>query len=279
MELGAKLRVVAALAASSLCACASFGTFIGQEGGQVQFGSDAEQNMSKGEDAMTSKNYADAALYFEHVKTKYPFIELSKLAELRLADADFEREHFTEARERYQNFVRLHPTHDRIDYAAFQAALTHYKEIPSDFFLLPPAYEKDQMEVRNAQNAMSEFTRNHPDSKFMTEAKKVIDETRLRLAEHELYAADFYARRERWPAVISRLTKVTKSFSGIGLDERAYFELSDAYLKLQQGAKAREALQQYAEKFPNTPGAERALARIAQLPASPSPAMAPDAGT
>ncbi len=274
-----KLRAVITLAVLSLTACASFGTFAGQEG-DVQFASDAETNLHKGDVAMEGKNYTEAASYFEFVKTKYPYLDLAKTAELRLADADFERERFIEARDRYQNFARLHPTHPRVDYAAFRGALTHYKEIPSDFFLLPPASEKDQVEVRNALTAMTEFTRAHPESEFIAEAKKVSDEVRLRLAEHELYVADFYSNpnRKRWPAVIARLNVVAKNYSGIGLDERVAFGLYDAHLKMNDPVKAREALEQYAAKFPDAPGAKKALKLAAELPAAAPPAPA-DAGT
>lgn len=266
----------------SLSGCASFGTFAGQEGGEVQFASDADENMRKGNEAMDGKNFAEAASYFEFVKTKYPYLETAKTAELRLGDADFERDRFVEARDRYQNFVRLHPTHPRIDYAAYRAALTHYKEIPSDFFLLPPASEKDQVEVRNALSAMVDFTRSYPGSEFVPEAKKVLDEVKLRLAEHEMYVADFYARRDRWPAVVTRLSVVARDFSGIGLDERVSFGLYDAYLQLHDPAKAKDALQKYADKFPEAPGAKKALKLIAALPETgpaPAPAPAVDAGT
>jgi outer membrane protein assembly factor BamD len=266
-----KLRAFLPLLALPLSACASFGTFVGQEGGEVKFATDADANMHKGDEAMNAKNYAEAASYFEFVKTKYPYLETAKLAELRLADSDYERDRFIEARDRYQNFVRLHPTHARVDYAAFRAALTHYKEIPSDFFLLPPASEKDQVEVRNALTAMVEFTRNHPGSEYIAEAKKVLDEVKLRLAEHEMYVADFYSKRNRWPAVVTRLNVVARDYSGIGLDERVSFGLYDAYLKLNDPSKAKEALQRYADKFPEAPSARKALKLIASLPNTPAP--------
>jgi len=264
------MKLRAAMLSLSLSACASFGTFVGQEGGEVQFATEPEENVKRGDEAMNAKNFAEAASYFEFVKTKYPYLELSKTAELRLADADFERDRFVEARDRYQNFGRLHPTHPRVAYAAFRAALTHYKEIPSDFFLLPPASEKDQVEVRNAMSAMTDFVRSYPGSEHQAEAKKVLDEVRLRLAEHEMYVADFYARRDRWPAVVTRLNVVAKDFSGIGLDERASFGLYDAYLKLKDPSKAKAALQKYADEFPNEPGAKKALKLIAELPSTPA---------
>ena len=272
-------RVVSASLALALSACASFGTFAGQEGGEVEFAADAETNMRKGDAAMNAKNYTEAASFFEFVKTKYVYLDLAKTAELRLADADFERERFAEARDRYQNFVRLHPTHPKVDYAAFRAALTHYKEIPSDFFLLPPASEKDQVEVRNAASAMTDFLRGYSASEYVKEAKTVLDEVRLRLAEHEIYVADFYARRERWPAVVTRLNVVAKDFSGIGLDERVSFGLYDAYVKLKDPAKAKDVLQKYADTFPDAPGAKKALKLIAELPAASPAALAADAGS
>jgi outer membrane protein assembly factor BamD len=277
-----KLRVVTTLAVMLLnVSCVSFGTFAGQEG-EVQFSNDAEENMRKGDEAMAGKNFQEAASYFEFVKTKYPYLELAKTAELRLADADFERDRFIEARDRFQNFVRLHPTHPKVDYAAYRGALTHYKEIPSDFFLLPPASEKDQVEVRNALTAMSEFTRAYSGSEFIPEAKKVMDDVRLRLAEHELYVADFYSNRnrERWPAVIARLNVVAKNYAGIGLDERVAFGLYNAHLKMNDPVKAREALEHYAKAFPDAPGAKKALKLAAELPATnPAPLVSPDAGT
>jgi outer membrane protein assembly factor BamD len=50
----------------------------------------------------------------------------------------FERELWTEAADRYSGFVKLHPTHAKVDYAAYRAALSHYRDIPSDWFMLPP---------------------------------------------------------------------------------------------------------------------------------------------
>lgn len=259
--------------------CASFGQWapgFGSGEAEVVYASDAEGNIAKGEAAMESKNYAEAARYFEYVKTKYPFLEVAKMAELKLGDADFERDRFAEARDRYQNFVRLHPTHARVDYAAFRAALTHYKEIPSEFFLLPPASEKDQVEVRNSLNAMVDFTRTYTDSALIPDAKKIIVEVKRRLADHEMYVAEFYAKRDRWPAVVTRLSNVARQYEGIGYEERVYFGLYDAFTKLHDDVKAREALTSYVTKYPDDPG----VAKAKSLLSTPVvPVSKPDAGT
>jgi outer membrane protein assembly factor BamD len=259
----------------ALCGCASFGTFAGTSEGTVVYGADAEENLKKGDEAMESRNYPEAAQYFEFVKTKYPYLEAAKTAELKLADSEFARDRFTEARDRYQNFVRLHPTHPQVDYSAYRAALTHYKDIPSDFFLLPPASEKDQSEVKNALSAMVDFLRAYPKSSFVPEAETALREVKRRLTEHELYVANFYAKREKWTAVAARLASVAKTYGGVGYDEQIYSSLTDAYLKLSDTARARETLTTFIAKYPSDEGVARAKRRLEELP----PVSIPDAGT
>jgi outer membrane protein assembly factor BamD len=219
---------------------------------------DAENALEQGKQALDSKNYVEAEKYFEYVKSKYPFLDAAKEADLRLADTDFDRERYPEARDRYQSFVKLHPTHPRVDYAAFRAAFTHHKEMPSDLFILPPSKEKDQGEVKATLHAMSDFIRTYPQSQHLEEAKKHAESARRRLAEHELYVAAFYAKREKWLAVVNRLKNVVQDYPGLGLEEDAYFQMHSAYLKLKDEKSAKETLRAVVAKLPGTSAAEKA---------------------
>jgi outer membrane protein assembly factor BamD len=229
-----------------------------ESGGDVEYSHDVADNLARGNRALESNNYEEAARYFEYVRTRYPFEAAAVTAELRLADVDFERAQFVEARDRYQNFVKLHPSSDRVDYAAFRAALTHYKDIPSDFFLVPSSREKDQAEPLNTLRTMSDFVKSYPESKYVEEAKKIVAETTRRLAEHELYVAEFYAKRGRWPAVVNRLSTLLQRYPGSGFEEQALFGIHDAYVHMAQPEKAKETLKRVVDTLPNTPAAERA---------------------
>ncbi len=260
--------------------CASFGTFIGQGDGEVVYAEEPEENLKRGDQALAAKSHTEALKYFEYVKTKFPYLELSKTAELKLADTDFDRERYVEARERYLSFARLHPTHAKVDYAAFRAALSHSKDMPSDFFVLPPSAEKDQAEVKSALVAMNEFLRQYPASPHVEEAKKVLTDVKQRLAKHELYAADFYASRDKWAAVVNRLGVVASQYDGTGFDERVYVGLYEAHTKLKQPEPAKAALRVLIAKLPGTSAAERAKRLlgpdVAPPPAPPAaPAVSP----
>lgn len=253
------VKILCLAAAVSLCGCKTLsGLFSSDENPNVSYGEDAESNLSKGNDAIDSKNFAEAQKYFDYVKSKYPYLEAAKLAELKLADTDFARDRHVEARDRYLTFIKLHPTHPQVDYAAFRAALSYYKDIPSDYFFLPPSTEKDQVNLRSALTAMKDFVRTYPASAHQDEAKAVLVDVKRRLADHELYVAGFYAKRDKWPAVINRLEIIARDFPDLGLDEKVYFGLYDAWMQLKDEGKAKDALRILVTKDPNTDAAKKA---------------------
>ena len=253
------------LIALVLTGCAGFNLFSTDDAANVKYANDADTNLAKGNAALDNKSYLEAQRYFDFVKSKYPYLEVAKTAELRLADTDFEREKYIEARDRYTNFVKLHPTHPKVDYAAYRGALTHYKEMPSDFFLLPPSDEKDQGALRAASVSLSDFIKSYPGSAWQDDAKKTLSDVRRRLADHELYVASFYEKRGRWPAVINRLNTIAHEYPDLStLDERVYFGLYDAYSKLHDDTKAKEALRALIAKAPSSEAARRAQTVLAQ---------------
>jgi len=133
-----------------------------------------------------------------------------------------------------------------------------YEQMPSDFFLVPPSYEKEQVAIKSTLTSMEDFVKNYPQSTYVPEGKKIITEVSRRLAKHEIYVADFYEKRDKWAAVVGRLENVVNKYPGVGYDEQALFRLHGAYLKLQDSQHAQEALQKIIERFPGTEAAERA---------------------
>jgi outer membrane protein assembly factor BamD len=252
------MRLVRLLPLAVLILVPGCGLFSGNgDFGEPDYASEASTNLKRGDEALDSSQYQLAEKYFEYVKTKFPFLEASRQAELRLADVSFERELWTEAADRYNGFVKLHPTHAKVDYAAYRAALSHYRDIPSDWFLLPPSSEKDQTQVRAAWEALNEFTRTYTQSQYLEDAKKKQVEIRDRLVRHEVYVADFYEKRDRWSAAASRLETVLQKYPGPD-DDKYLFRLHDLYSRLKDSNKARDALQRVITRLPGTPAAERA---------------------
>ncbi|RKG89398.1 outer membrane protein assembly factor BamD [Corallococcus terminator] len=226
--------------------------------GEPNYASQAVENLALGDVAMEDKDFLKAERYYDHVRAKYPYLEAAREAELKLGDLDFAREMYPEAREKFDSFIKLHPTHPKVDYAAYRGALSYVEEFPSEFFALPPSFEKEQKPMYDALRAMNVFLRQYPDSQYAKDAKVHADDARQRLARHELYVASFYAKRERWKAVAQRLEGLLKDYPGTPLEEEALFDLHNAYVKLNEPQRAQDTLREVIKRLPGTPAAQRA---------------------
>ena len=250
-------RLLRIAAAAALLACQTLSE-LGEDGANPDYAKDAAANLKLGQEAYDGNDYANAQRYFEYVATKFPFLDAAKIADLRLGDVALATEEYAAGRERFKTFVRMHPTHPEVDYAALRAAESHFLEAPRPFILLPPAFEKDLTGVKNAVRALNDFLRDYPESEHRDQAKKTLDEARRRLADHELYVAEFYTKRKQWPAVVGRLKNVLNEYPGLGYDEDVLFKLHDAYKAMNDSQGASDALKQIQVRMPGTKAAEKA---------------------
>ena len=123
-----------------------------REGGSVEYSVSAQQNYERGMGLMDEGEWLDAVKYFTFVKARFPYSKFAVLADLRIADAAFGAESYLEAIDAYKLFIKFHPTHEMVEngYASFRIAEGYYHMLPDDWFLVPPAYEKDQSAVTDA---------------------------------------------------------------------------------------------------------------------------------
>jgi outer membrane assembly lipoprotein YfiO len=157
-------------------------------GGKLKTHPTAEENYRAGVELAKKESWPEAQQFFDYVKTKFPFSKEAALADLRLADLKFDQHLWAEAVEAYSRFVQLHPSHDEVDYAEFRMAQSFFKDAPGEFFLFPPAHEKDNRQTERAANALAAFVEKYPKSKYAPEAKKLLDEANGRLARLEAQA-------------------------------------------------------------------------------------------
>ncbi len=224
-----------------------------------------EEDFKKGVEEEKSKNWLEAQKLFENIKTKYPFSRYAPLAELHLADLKFEQDRMVEAADADQQFVKLHPTHELVDYAAYRVGLSRWKNSPSDFFLFPPSYEKDQVEVKAAAKAYEEFLKTYPSSKYAPDARRDLAEARTRLADHEWYVASFYEKRGHWPGVAVRMESLVRDYPGTSREPEALLLLARAYVQMKERFRAQQTLQQLIVKHPQDPRRAEAEKLLASL--------------
>ena len=243
------MRTYAFILGLLLAAC---GGSAREAGGSVEYSVSAQQNYERGMQLLDDGEYVDAVKYFTFVKARFPYSKFAVLADLRIADSAFAAESYLEAIDAYKLFIKFHPTHEMVEngYASFRIAESYFHMLPDDWFLVPPAYEKDQTAALDAARELSGVMRNYKGSKFAEQAKTLHDRVARLLAAHEWYAATFYWKRGKPMGTVLRLRTLIKQYPDVGYDEKALHLLGRAYLATGRKDDARKSFQTLVEKYP-----------------------------
>ena len=233
----------------------------------VDYSVSAQKNYEKGLKELENKDWIAASKYFSFIKSRFPYSKYAVLAELRLADAEFGAEQYLEAIDSYRLFMKFHPTHEMVanGYISYRIGESYYKQLPGDFWLFPPSFEKDQSSTEDAANELKSFLDKYPDSPYRDKAKEILVKVGHRLADHEWYVARYYWDRGKPMGTVLRLRRLLERYRGVGYDEEALWLLGRAYVAVDMPDRARLTWNELVAKFPQSPRAAEARDALGSL--------------
>lgn len=231
----------------------------------LSYTADAKRAYDEAMKELKSHNWIEAQSLFREVKRKYHYSKYAKLAELRIADADFEQEKYAEAIRGYRQFVHDHRSDaEEVAYARSRIAEAQYRQI-SESFLLPTADERDQAVILDAFKELKSYIHDYPDSKESPKIRELLVDVTARLMRHELYVARFYLARDNFQAAVYRIQYAMRNFADgpaantpgeaidSGLEAEALLLLGEVYLKMKKYPQAREAFGAILRDYPRSP--------------------------
>ncbi len=142
--------------------------------------------------------YEKALEQFNRIRNYHRDSPYAVKAELAIADVYFKKGEWDQARVAYEDFLRMHPRYEDLDYVVYRLGLTAWKKAPR-------IADRDQTWTRHAVDTWSNFGR-FEGSDDLPEVQELREKGRQRLARKELRIARFYARqRASWVSVPPRL--------------------------------------------------------------------------
>jgi outer membrane protein assembly factor BamD len=236
---------VAALAALGTACAAKQG-----KKGVLDYSRSAKDLFDNAMEQFDDEDCTEAEKLFEDVRRQFPYSKYAVEAELKIADCKFSDGADAEAAVAYQQFVKAHPTHEAADYAAFKRGMAFVEQIPGDFFIMPPSYERDQSATRDAREAFASFLRTYPDSRFRERASEELVQVVDALVRHEMYVARFYLSRDLRKAASVRLEGIWVSFPESTLVPDAMFLQATTFLEMGEPGEARRIFMEIARHYP-----------------------------
>jgi outer membrane protein assembly factor BamD len=245
----------------------------------LNYTADAKKSYEDAMQEFAAHNWIQSQTLFREVKRKYSYSKYARLAELRIADADFEQEKFAEAIHEFKDFVHDHRSDvEEISYARSRIAEAEYKQI-NDSFILPAVEERDQEATADAYKELKSFLHDYPEAKESHHICDLLDDVTIRLVRHEMYVAKFYLNKNNFDAAVFRLqyalrnyvsdVKCSRSPSRLppGIPERpqeavkdtdfglvpdALLLLGETFLKMHRYTDARTAFDALLTRFPDS---------------------------
>jgi outer membrane protein assembly factor BamD len=214
--------------------------------------------------AFEDKNWELSNELLSEVKRKYAYSRYARLAELRLADANFQQDKFAEAISSYKEFVHDHPNDPEVPYARYRVAKGEFDSV-SQSIMLPPLEERDLASVNDALATLRNYLSDYPKSEHTGEMHYMLDVVLGLLARHELYVARYYLNSGRFDAAVLRCEYALKSLKNSGMEPEGLVLLGEIYMKQKRKKDARDVLTRLLQEYPESAFTVPAKNFLAQL--------------
>jgi outer membrane protein assembly factor BamD len=204
-----------------------------------------ETYFKQGEDSFQKKKYEDAIAQWKKAKESGGIsTTLNAMADLRIADAQFDNKNYIEAGASYDSFRKFHPSNPNAPYALFRFALCNYNQITG--------IDTDQTPVTNAVATFEGFLKQYPSSEYAPEARKKLEECAIKQVQYEIYIGRFYLRFGKYQASAKRLEESLARYPQAPNLDEALLYLEKAYFLSGEKEKGRLTFNRLQLRFPTS---------------------------
>lgn len=199
---------------------------------------------AQGETAFQKSRYEQAIDYWKKVRETFPDPELAAKAEIGIANAYFLNHDYIEAGAAYEDFRKLHPTHELAQFALYRQGLASHNLITG--------IDTDQTPTRNALTLFESFVRQYPKSQYVSKVQEKITDCRGKLAQYEIYVGKFYYRTDYYIAAIGRFEGALANFPDYAGNDETLFYLGKSALQIRDNDKMTAAFTRLIREYPNS---------------------------
>ena len=203
-----------------------------------------------GERALLEGKPSAARESFSRIVERHPESDLAPVSRFLVGETYFREGDFEKAIPHFEAFVALYPSHLVADLGQYRVARSYFDQMPT--------LERDQNITARALAEFGKLVRQYPESRYAPDALVKMDACRLRLAEKELWVADYYTKRANLAAAVQRYDAVLKDYPRTAVAPQALYLKIDALRKLGRTDEADAALQRLVEQYPASEWSRRA---------------------
>lgn len=197
------------------------------------------------------KHFEEAIECLGSLRTRYPKSVEGQEAELRIGDNYYRKKDYLLAAESYRSFIKLHPLHERVDYAYFRLGSSYLAQTPKGI-------DRDQEYLDDAIRNFTVVIQGFPTSTYRDLAQRDLAKARLKIAKRDYYVGRFYYRTGEYIAAIPRFLVVARDYPDSGLGPQSLYHAIHAAVAIKEYDTARDAFSLMSTQYAASPLTARA---------------------
>jgi outer membrane protein assembly factor BamD len=215
----------------------------------------AEELYQVGENELTKRRYEEARKNFRKIVERHPNSSFTPRARFLMGEAYYREAEFDKAAKEFETFMSFYPRHQIADLVQYRLAMSYYDQIKP--------IEQDQALASKALDHFKKLVKEYPESRYATDALGKVDICRGRLAQKEVWVANYYYTSQgNITGARQRLEKVLKDYARTLVVPEAMFLLAEISFKEGKNDEALALLRRLETDYGYTDFGRRAAARL-----------------
>src|SRR4029453_6244282 len=208
-----------------------------------------EELYKAGETELNNRRYEEARLNFRKIVERHPNSSYAPKARFYVGEAYYREAEFDKAVKEFEGFLAFFPRHEIADLVQYRLAMSYYDQMRS--------VEQDQALTQKALDQFKRLVKDYPQSRYATDGLAKIDKCRERIAQKEVWVANFYYTQGNPSAARQRLELVLKDYSRTAVIPETLYLLAEVNFYEGKNAEAIELLRRLSADYVFTEGGRR----------------------
>ena len=157
-----------------------------------------------GETELNNRRYDEARQNFRKIVERHPNSSYAPKARFYIGEAFYREAEFDKAVKEFEAFLAFFPRHEIADLVQYRLAMSYYDQMKP--------VEQDQALTQRALDQFKKLVKEYPQSRYATDGLAKIDKCRDRIAQKEVWVANYYFTQGNPSAARQRLELVLKDY-------------------------------------------------------------------
>ena len=195
----------------------------------------AEEIHARAQESMVDGDWSQALEELRSLEARYPYGVYAEQALLDTIYAHYQAGNSGLALSSADRFIKLHPTHQSVDYAHYLKGLASFEEDRTLFGRIMGKADLSDRDSERIHRALIAFERVYtlfPDSQYAPESRKRAQYLRYALSRSEVGVAKYYYSRGAHVAVVNRAKTVLERYSETPAAEDALALIMFSYFQM-----------------------------------------------